>query len=156
MTYYAYIAYMSYNAYMTYYSYIAYMSYYAYIAYMSYYAYIAYMTYNAYIAYMSYSAYIACMSYCAYITCMTYYAYMTFSVDSTTRVSAVSQLPDAEDSGTPSASAKKLRRKINSDGLLLTHSGSVSMASNEVNVKFDSSYSSSENTVTLLGRRLTL
>ena len=85
---------------------------------------------------------------------MTYYAYLTFSVDSTTKVSAVSQLPDAEDSGTPSASAKKLRRKTNSDGL--TQSGCVSMASNEVNVRFDSSYRSSENTVTLLGRRLTL
>jgi hypothetical protein len=87
---------------------------------------------------------------------MTYYAYMTFSVDSTTTVSAVSQLPDAEDSGTPSASAKKGRRKTNSDWLLLTQSGRVSMASNEVNVKFDSSYRSSENSVTLLGRRLTL
>ena len=96
------------------------------------------------------------MTYYAYIAYMTYYAYMTFSVDSTTRVSAVSQLPDAEDSGTPSASAKKLRRKTNSDGLLLTQSGRVSMASNEVNVKFDSSYRSSENTVTLLSRRLTL
>ena len=71
-------------------------------------------------------------------------------------MSAVSQLPDAEDSGTPSGSAKKLRRKTNSDGLLLTQSGRVSMASNEVNVRFDSSYRSSENTVTLLGRRLTL
>ena len=87
---------------------------------------------------------------------MTYYTYLTFSLDSTTKVSAVSQLPDAEDSGPPSGSAKKPRRKTNSDGLLLTKSGRVSMASNEVNVKFDSSYSSSENTVTLLGRRLTL
>ena len=87
---------------------------------------------------------------------MTYYAYKTFSVDSTTRVSAVSLLPDAEEAGSPSASAKKLRRKTNSNGLQLTQSGCVSMASNEVNVKFDSSYRSSENTVTLLGRRLTL
>ena len=73
---------------------------------------------------------------------MTYYAYMTFSVDSTTRVSAVSLLPDAEEAGTPSGSAKKLRRKTNSNGLQLTQSGRVSMASNEVNVKFDSSYTS--------------
>ena len=71
-------------------------------------------------------------------------------------MSAVSPVPDAEDSGTPSASAKKARRKTNSDGLLLTQSDRVSMASNEVNFKFDSSYRSSENTVTLLGRRLTL
>ena len=112
---------------MSYSAFIAYMTYYAYIAYMTYNAYIAYMSYSAYIAYMSYFAY---MSYCAYITHMTYYAYMTFSVDSTTRVSAVSQLPDAEDSGTLSASAKKLRCKTNSDGLLLTQSGRVSMASN--------------------------
>ena len=87
---------------------------------------------------------------------MAYYTYLTFSLDSTTKVSAVSQLPDVEDSGPPSGSAKKARRKTNSDGLLLTQSGRVSMASNEVNVKFDSSYRSSENTVTLLGRRLTL
>ena len=87
---------------------------------------------------------------------MTYYTYLTFSVDSTTKVSAVSQLPDAEDSGPLSGSAKKARRRTNSDGLLLTQSGRVSMASNEVNVRFDSSYRSSENTVTLLGRRLTL
>jgi hypothetical protein len=84
------------------------------------------------------------------------FAYLTFSVDSTTKVSEVSQDPDAEDSGTPSASAKKARRKTNSDGLLLTQSGRVSMASNEVNVKYDSSYRSSQNTVTLLGRRVTL
>ena len=83
---------------------------------------------------------------------MTYYAHKTFSVDSTTRVSAVSLLPDAEEAGTPSASAKKLSSKTNSNGLQLTQSGRVSMASNEVNVKFDSSYRSSENTV----RRLTL
>ena len=51
---------------------------------------------------------------------MTYYTYLTFFVDSTTKVSAVSQLPDAEDSGPPSGSAKKLRRKSNLDGLLLT------------------------------------
>ena len=87
---------------------------------------------------------------------MTYYTYLTFFVDSTTKVSAVSQLPDAEDSGPPSGSAKKLRRKSNSDGLLLTKRGRVSVASSEVNVRFDSSYRSSENTVTLLGRRLTL
>ena len=91
---------------------------------------------------------------------MTYYTYLTFSVDScsdsTTKVSAVSQLPDAEDSGPPSGSAKKLRRKSNLAGLLLTKRGSVSMTSNEVNIKFDSSYRNSENTVTLLGRSLTL
>jgi hypothetical protein len=87
---------------------------------------------------------------------MTYYAYMTFSVDSTTRVSAVSLLLDAEEAGTPSGSAKKLRRKTNSNGLQLTQSGRVSMASNEVNVKYDLSYRSSQNTVTLLGRRVTL
>ena len=87
---------------------------------------------------------------------MTYYTYLTFSVDSTTKVSAVSQLPDDEDSGPPSGSAKKLRRKSNLDGLQLTTSGRVSVSSNEVNIKFDSSYRNSENTVTLLGRSLTL
>ena len=87
---------------------------------------------------------------------MTYYTYLTFSVDSTTKVSAVSQLPNAEDSGPPSGSAKKLRRKSNLDGLLLTKRGSVSMTSNKVNIKFDSSYCKSENIVTLLGRSLTL
>ena len=87
---------------------------------------------------------------------MTYYTYLTFSVDSTTKVSAVSQLPDAEDSGPPSGSAKKLRRKSNLAWLPLTKRGSVSMTSNEVNIKFDLSYSKSENTVTLLGRSLTL
>ena len=70
---------------------------------------------------------------------MAYYTYLTFYLDSTTKVSAVSQLPDAEDSGPPSGSAKKLRRKSNLDGLLLTKRGSVSMTSNEVNIKFDSS-----------------
>ena len=87
---------------------------------------------------------------------MTYYTYLTFSVDSTTKVSAVSQLPDAEDSGPPSGSAKKARRKSNLDGLLLTKRGSVLMTSNKVNIKFDLSYHKSENTVTLLGRSLTL
>ena len=87
---------------------------------------------------------------------MTYYTHLTFSVDSTTKVSVVSQLPYAEDSGPPSSSAKKLRRKSNLDGLLLTKKGSVLMTSNEVNIKFDSSYRNSENTVTLLGRSLTL
>ena len=88
---------------------------------------------------------------------MAYYTYLTFSVDSTTKVSAVSlQLPDAEDSGPPSGSAKKLHRKSNSDGLLLRKSGSVSMTSNELNIKNDLSYRKSENTVTLLGRSLTL
>ena len=81
---------------------------------------------------------------------------LTICDDSSTKVSTVTIVPDAEDSGTPSASAKKPRRKTNSDGLVLTQSGRVSMASNEVNVRFDSSYRSSENTVTLLGRRLTL
>ena len=103
-------------------------------------------------------AHLAYYAYIAYITYYAYFAYLTFYVDSTTKVSTVSPVPDAEDSGTPSASAKKARRKTNSDGLpvLLTQSGRVSMASNEVNVKFDSSYRSSENTVALLGRRLTL
>ena len=101
-------------------------------------------------------AYLTYFAYIAYITYYAYFAYLTFYVDSTTKVSAVSQLPDAEDSGPPSGSAKELSRKYNSDGLLLTKRGRVSMASNEVNVRFDSSYRSSENTVTLLGRRLTL
>ena len=83
------------------------------VAYFAYGEYIAYMSFYAYTAYMSYYAYIAHRTYYAYIAYMTYYAYMTFSVDSTTRVSAVSQLPDAEDSGTRSGSAKKLRRKTN-------------------------------------------
>jgi hypothetical protein len=68
---------------------------------------------------------------------MTYYTYLTFSVDSTTKVSAVSQLPDAEDSGPSSGSAKNLHSKSNLDWLLLTKSGSVSMTSNEVNIRFD-------------------
>ena len=101
-------------------------------------------------------AYLTYFAYIAYITYYAYFAYLTFCDDSTTKVSTVTIDPEAEDSGTPSASAKKARRRTNSDGLLLTQSGRVSMASNEVNVKFDSSYRSSENTVTLLGRRLTL
>jgi hypothetical protein len=58
---------------------------------------------------------------------------------------------------TPHVSAKSnSRRKSNSDGLLLTKSGRVSMISNEVNAKYDTSYRNSDNTNKLLGRSLTL
>ena len=58
---------------------------------------------------------------------------------------------------TPPVSAKSnSRRKSNSDGLLLTKSGRVSMISNEVNAKYDASYRSSDNTNKLLGRSLSL
>ena len=52
--------------------------------------------------------------------------------------------------------APKSRRKSNSDGLLLTKSGRISMITNEVNEKYDSSYRNSDNTNKLLGRGLTL
>jgi hypothetical protein len=58
-------------------------------------------------------------------------------------------------SATPPSSGKS-RRRSNSDGLLLTKGGRVSMSSNEVNAKYDSSYRNSDNTNTLLGKRLTL
>lgn len=58
-------------------------------------------------------------------------------------------------SETPPHSAKS-RRKSNSDCLLLTKSGCISLIRNEVNAKYDSGYRNSENTNTLLGRRLTL
>ncbi len=55
---------------------------------------------------------------------------------------------------TPPVSAKSnSRRRSNSDGLLLTKSGRVSMISNEVNAKYDTSYRNSDNTIKLLGRR---
>ena len=60
---------------------------------------------------------------------------------------------------TPPVSAKSnSRRKSNSDGLLLTKSGRVSMSSNEVNAKYDASYhhDNSDNTYKLLGRSLSL
>ena len=60
-------------------------------------------------------------------------------VDSTTKVSAVSQLPDAEDSGLPSGSAKKLHRdrKSNLDGFLLTKITTVCIDSaTDYSVKF--------------------
>jgi hypothetical protein len=58
---------------------------------------------------------------------------------------------------TPPVSAKaNSRRKSNHDGLLLTKSGRVSMISNEVNAKYDTSYSNSDNTNKLLGRSLSL
>ena len=58
-------------------------------------------------------------------------------------------------SATPSSSGRS-RRTSNSDGLLLTKGGRVSMSSNEVNAKYDSSYRNSDNNNTLLGKRLTL
>lgn len=68
-----------------------------------------------------------------------------------------SQLEPEHDPTTTPASAKtKTRRKSNSDGLLLTKSGRVSMITNEVNAKYDASYRNSDNTNKLLGRSLTL
>ena len=58
-------------------------------------------------------------------------------------------------SATPPSSGRS-RRTSNSDGLLLTKGGRVSMSSNEVNAKYDSSYRNSDNNNTLLGKRLTL
>ena len=58
---------------------------------------------------------------------------------------------------TPPVSAKSNScRKSNSDGLLLTKSGRVSMSSNEGNAKYDVSYCNSDNTNELLGRSLSL
>jgi hypothetical protein len=57
----------------------------------------------------------------------------------------------------PPVSAKSnSRRKSNSDGLLLTKSGRVSMNSNKVNAKYDASYHNSDNTNKWLGRSLSL
>ena len=68
-----------------------------------------------------------------------------------------SQLEPEHDPTTTPASAKtNTRRKSNSDGLLLTKSGRVSMITNEVNAKYDASYRNSDNTNKLLGRSLTL
>ncbi len=58
---------------------------------------------------------------------------------------------------TPLVSAKSnSRRKSNSNGLLLTKSGRVSMSSNEVNAKYDASYRNSDNTNKLLGGSLSI
>ncbi len=58
---------------------------------------------------------------------------------------------------TPPVSAKfNSSSKSNSDGLLLTKSGRVSVISNEVNAKYDASYRISDNTSKLLGRSLSL
>lgn len=57
---------------------------------------------------------------------------------------------------TPGSAKSNTRRKANSDGLLLTKSGRVSMINNQVNAKFDASYRNSENTNKLLGRSLSL
>ena len=58
-------------------------------------------------------------------------------------------------SATPPSSGRA-RRTSNADGLLLTKGGRVSMTTNEVNAKYDSSYRNSDNNNTLLGKRLTL
>ena len=57
---------------------------------------------------------------------------------------------------TPGSAKSNTRRKANSDGLLLTKSGRVSMINNQVNAKFDASYRNSDNTNKLLGRSLSL
>ncbi len=56
----------------------------------------------------------------------------------------------------PVSAKSNSRRKSNSDGLLLTKSGRVSMSSNEVNAKYDASYRNSDNNNKLLGRSLSL
>ena len=64
--------------------------------------------------------------------------------------------PELDPTTTPASAKTKTRRKSNSDGLLLTKSGRVSMIINEVNAKYDTSYRNSDNTNKLLGRSLTL
>ena len=64
--------------------------------------------------------------------------------------------PELDPTTTPASAKTKTRRKSNSDGLLLTKSGRVSMITNEVNAKFDASYRNSDNTNRLFGRSLTL
>ena len=64
--------------------------------------------------------------------------------------------PDLDPTTTPASAKTKTRRKSNSDGLLLTKSGRVSMITNEVNAKYDTSYRNSDNTNKLLGRSLSL
>jgi hypothetical protein len=64
--------------------------------------------------------------------------------------------PELDPTTTPASAKTKTRRKSNSDGLLLTKSGRVSMITNEVNAKYDASYRNSDNTNKLLGRSLSL
>ena len=68
-----------------------------------------------------------------------------------------SQREDGMELTTPPVSAKSnSHRKSNSDGLLLTKSGRVSISSNEVNAKYHTSDRNSDNTNKLLGRSLSL
>jgi hypothetical protein len=62
------------------------------------------------------------------------------------------EIEDAE----PTLGSAKGRSKSNAQGLALTESGLASVNSNEVNAKYESSYSNSENPNTLLGKCMTL
>ncbi len=52
--------------------------------------------------------------------------------------------------------SSRKRRSFNQDGQALTKGGRVSAVCNEINLTFDASYRSSDNTNRLLGRALTL
>jgi hypothetical protein len=70
-----------------------------------------------------------------------------------------SQREDEMELTTPYVSAKcnsHSLSKSNSDGLLSTKSGRMSMICNEVNAKYDASYRNSDNINKLLGRSLSL
>ena len=72
------------------------------------------------------------------------------------RTPATRREAELDPTTTPGSAKTNSRRKSNSDGLLLTKSGRVSMTTNEVNAKYDASYRNSDNTNKLLGRSLTL